>query len=144
MLSQVVGFVVVSGVSAFVSGNVALEALWIIPALITEVVFLAGVAWLLGAVGAAFRDSREIIQILLTAGMFFTPIFFDAQTLPPPLRAVVLLNPIAPLIEAFRGAILGTLVDGARVAGFAAFAVLLALLGFASFERVRGELADAL
>jgi lipopolysaccharide transport system permease protein len=144
MLSQVSGFLVVAAVLAAVSGSVSITALWIIPALATEVIFLAGVAWLLGAVGAAFRDAREVIQILLTAGMFFTPIFFDAATLPTALRTVVLLNPIAPLIEAFRGALLGTPVDALRVGGFAAFAVILAVAGFASFERVRGELADAL
>ncbi len=144
MLSQVAGFVVVAGISAVVSGSLSVGALWIVPALACEVVFLAGVAWLLGAVGAAFRDAREVIQILLTAGMFFTPIFFDVSTLASPLRAVVLLNPIAPLIEAFRGALLGMPVDAVRVGGFAAFAVILAVAGFASFERVRGELADAL
>ena len=144
MLSQVAGFVVVAGVGIIVTGNVPSGALWIVPALVSQVVFLAGVAWLLGAVGAAFRDAREVIQILLTAGMFFTPIFFDPSTLPAPLRAVVLLNPVAPLIEAFRGAILGAPVDVSRLAAFGALAVVLAIAGFAAFERVRGELADAL
>lgn len=144
MLSQIAGFAVVSLGGAVVFGRIPGSIWWIVPALSAELVFLAGVAWLLGAIGAAFRDTREVIQIVLTAGMFFTPIFFDVTTLPSTLRVVVLLNPIAPLIEAFRGAVLATPVDPLRVLGFAAFSCVLVVIGFGAFERVRGELADAL
>jgi lipopolysaccharide transport system permease protein len=144
MLSQLAGSVVVATVAALVSGQFSFATAWIVPALLIEAMFLAGVAWLLGAVGAAFRDAREVIQILLTAGMFFTPIFFTVSTLPSALQGIVLLNPVAPLIEVFRAALLGAQVDLARVAAFAVFSLALAIAGFAAFDRVRSELADAL
>jgi ABC-type polysaccharide/polyol phosphate export permease len=49
-----------------------------------------------------FRDVRQIVQIVLTFGIFFTPVFFDAGALGPRGARLVMLNPLAPILEGLR------------------------------------------
>jgi ABC-type polysaccharide/polyol phosphate export permease len=49
-----------------------------------------------------FRDVRQVVQIVLTFGIFFTPVFFDAGALGPRGARLVMLNPLAPILEGLR------------------------------------------
>ena len=144
-LSQIVGLIVVLAMATALQGGPP-PGLWLLPlVLVLEAVFLAGVAWLLGAVGAVFRDVREIVQVVLMVGMFLTPIFYLEQDLPRPLRAVIALNPLTHLVRIYRDAVLGQGVGHpASVAVFGAVAVATLFTGFVVFERTRALLSDLL
>lgn len=142
-LSQGVGLAALLVLSAVVRGvDASLVLLVLIVPL--QVGLLAGVAWLLGAVGAVFRDVREVVQILLTVGMFVTPIFFLEQDLPPALRVAVALNPITHLVRAYRDAFLGGFDHASSLLVLAVLALTLITVGYALFERVRSVLSDLL
>ena len=142
--SQVIGLLIIIPLNGLFSGELSWNIVWILPGLVLQVVFLAGVAWTLASVGALLRDVREIIPIALTAGMFFTPIFYDPSSLPQIVRAVIAVNPLVPLLATFRAAIIGSPVNPVTVSVFAVISIALVICGFATFERVRGELADTL
>jgi lipopolysaccharide transport system permease protein len=144
MLSQITGLLVVLAWSIIVNREVYWAIVWIIPTIFLEVTFLAGVAWTLAAVGAVLRDFRELIPIILTAGMFITPIFYDVSTMPIYIRTLILLNPLVPLIDTFRAMIVGTVLSFQQLILFSLFAIILCISGFIAFERVCGELADTL
>ncbi|NDE08912.1 MAG: hypothetical protein EBZ89_16250, partial [Chloroflexi bacterium] len=84
------------------------------------------------------------LQIVLTAGMFFTPIFYRTDDLPALVAQVVGLNPLTPLLGAYRAAFLGTAPDPVGLAVFTGFSLMLLVGGFITFERVRSELSDIL
>ena len=144
MLSQIAGLTLVVVVSALARGGMLVDFFWIVPALLLEVVFLAGVAWTLAAVGAVLRDVRELVPIVLTTGMFFTPIFYEAESLPTVVQTFISINPLVPLLRVFRAAIVGIAFRPVELGWFALVAITFALVGFTAFERVRGELADTL
>jgi lipopolysaccharide transport system permease protein len=52
-----------------------------------------------------YRDVKYIVQVLLTFGIFFTPVFFEPAMLGPRLARLSMLNPLSPLLEGFRLAI---------------------------------------
>jgi ABC-type polysaccharide/polyol phosphate export permease len=52
-----------------------------------------------------FRDVKYIVQVLLTFGIFFTPVLFDAPMLGERFAPLVMLNPLAPILEGLRLAI---------------------------------------
>jgi ABC-type polysaccharide/polyol phosphate export permease len=81
------------------------EALWV-PALVALLFALtAALASVLACANLFFRDVRYIVQVLITFGVFFTPVFFDAGQLGPRVGRLVMLNPVAPLLEGLRLAV---------------------------------------
>jgi ABC-type polysaccharide/polyol phosphate export permease len=49
-----------------------------------------------------FRDVRYIVQVVLTFGIFFTPVFYEPAMLGAQGSLLVMLNPVAPLLEGLR------------------------------------------
>lgn len=67
-------------------------------------------------------DSRVIINNLMTLMLFMSGIFFRVDTLPDPWQNLLLINPMATLIDAFRKVLLdGAWPDWTPVAGVALF-----------------------
>ena len=87
--------------------GVGAAALWAPLLLLLLVALAAGVGALLACGNLFFRDVRYIVQVLLTFGVFFTPVFFDAAHLGPRLAPLAMLNPVAPLLEGLRLATVG-------------------------------------
>jgi lipopolysaccharide transport system permease protein len=143
--SQLLGLGAVLAFAAWTRGGLDGAVLLLVPVLALQVLFLAGVAWGLGAAGAVLRDVKELVQVALTVGMFLTPIFYVEQIVPARLRFLIELNPLAHLVRLYRDALLGFGVQHpASLAIFGACAVLALLAGFLVFERTRTFLADVL
>lgn len=49
-----------------------------------------------------FRDVKYIVQVILTFGIFLTPVFFEPVMLGPIGGPLMMLNPVSPLIEGMR------------------------------------------
>ena len=71
------------------------------PALVLEMVILAtGIGMLVSAASLFFRDVKYIVEVLLTFGIFFTPVFYDVRMLGAKGKWL-LFNPVAPVLEGF-------------------------------------------
>ena len=68
--------------------------------------FTTAVALVLSCANVFFRDVKYIVQVLLTFGIFFTPVFYEPAMLGPTGGRVLMLNPLAPLLEGMRLAVL--------------------------------------
>ena len=144
-LSQAVGILALLLITLIVRGSIAWTVLWLIPIALLQTLFLAGAAWLLGALGAIVRDVKELVSIALMVGMFVTPIFYVERDAPAPLRALLPLNPITHLVRLYRSATIADAPpDPLSLAIFAAVAIVTLLVGFAVFERTRAFLGDLL
>lgn len=73
-----------------------------------EFIFILAAAYFVAALNVSFRDMRYIVPILLQLGYFLTPIFYDASMVSGPGRAVLSLNPMLHIVEAYRA----VLVEG--------------------------------
>ena len=134
--------VLIAGVAR---GGLAPSVLLLLLVMPLQLLFLAGVAWLLGAVGAVLRDVKELVTVVLMVGMFLTPIFYVERDVPATLRTVIALNPMTHLLHLYRDALLGVgLVHPVSLAIFGAVAFLTFLAGFLVFERTRVFLSDLL
>jgi lipopolysaccharide transport system permease protein len=84
-------------------GLIVSPALAWVPVLVLLLVLLtAGTGLFLSCANLFFRDVKYIVQVLLTFGVFFTPVLFDAAVLGPRGAELVMLNPLAPLLEGIR------------------------------------------
>lgn len=103
------GFDLLVGSAALAVGLLVLHpppsagaALWVAPLVLVLVAFTAACALFLSCANLFFRDVKYIVQVLLTFGVFFTPVFFDASMVGPTARPVLMLNPLAPVLEGLR------------------------------------------
>lgn len=80
----------------------SLQILWVLPLLVLLFLFTAGVALFLSCANLFFRDVKYIVQLLLTFGIFFTPVFYEPANLGVSGSQLMMLNPLAPLLEGFR------------------------------------------
>lgn len=101
------GLVSVALLLALLGVGVGPTALWA-PLLLLLLVALAGA---LGAVLACanlfLRDVRHVVQVLLTFGVFFAPVFVDVEQFGARGARLAMLNPVAPLLEGLRLAVVG-------------------------------------
>ena len=62
----------------------------------------AGLALLVSCANLFFRDVKYVVQVLLMFGIFFTPVFFEPEMFGALGARVMMLNPLAPLMEGLR------------------------------------------
>ncbi len=78
---------------------------WVPLLLVLLIAFTAGTCLFLSCANLFLRDVKYIVQVLLTFGIFFTPVIYDPSLLGPAGAKLVMLNPIAPLLEGLRLAV---------------------------------------
>jgi ABC-type polysaccharide/polyol phosphate export permease len=86
----------------FLGVGLTAQAVWALPLVVLLVLLTAGACLFLSCANLFFRDVRYIVQVLLTFGIFFTPVFYDVENLGPTGAAWMMLNPVAVLLEGLR------------------------------------------
>lgn len=106
---------------------------------------VAGLTWLLSALGVYFRDAQQIVGVLTMALVFLAPIFYSREALPEQYRWVLSLNPLTFVVESARGMLLWSQwPDIGSVLAYAAVSMGMAWLGWVAFQTTRKGFADVL
>jgi lipopolysaccharide transport system permease protein len=100
-----IGTFVLVLVLPFLDVHLSMALLWV-PVLALLLFLLTVAASLfLSCANLFFRDVKYIVQVMLTFGIFFTPVFFDPAMMGPRLARLIMLNPLSPLLEGLRLAV---------------------------------------
>lgn len=114
-------------------------------AILLTVAFALGIGLFTSVLGAGARDVRFGLGYVLEFWVYLTPVVYPMAMVPGSIQWAMMLNPMAVLVVAFRGAILGG--EGPDPWAWAAcvgtIAVLLAA-GMAFFLRAEAEAVDSL
>lgn len=78
--------------------------LWVPLLLVLLVLLVSGLGFAFAAMNLFYRDVKYIVEVILTFAIFFTPVLYEADILGE-WRFWVLLNPVAPLLEGLRAAV---------------------------------------
>jgi len=120
----------------------------LLPLLIFLTAALAmGAGTWLASLNVKYRDIRHLIPFALQLWMYATPVAYPLSVIPRPFRALLILNPMAGLIENYRVALLSG-ANGANfnwlALGVSALMTLVALVfaayAFRRFERLFADL----
>lgn len=118
----------------------------LLPLVLAPVLLLSiGLAWLLASLGVYVRDVGQAVGVLTTVLLFLSPVFYPGTALPESVRGILLLNPLAIVIEQTR-----TVLIGGEPPSWAALAwcyvvtLSIACLGLLWFDRTRAGFADVL
>jgi ABC-type polysaccharide/polyol phosphate export permease len=122
----------------------SIELLWVPLLLATIVVFACGIGMIVSAAGLFFRDVKYIVEVLLTFGIFFTPVFYDARMLGDKAKWL-LLNPVAPLLEALGSCVVRRpLPDPWWIAYSLGFSTATLVGGYLFFKRLETAFAESI
>ena len=86
----------------FLGVGFSLQLLWVPVIAVILIMLTAGATLFLSCANLFFRDVKYIVQVLLTFGIFFTPVFFEVAMLGPKGAKLAMFNPLAPLLEGLR------------------------------------------
>jgi ABC-type polysaccharide/polyol phosphate export permease len=121
--------------------------------IVVQMIFILGVSFILSAINVFYRDVQNIMEVIILAWFFLTPVIWDVSLLPvsrvvagielPIRRLTYILNPMASIIAAYRD-----LLYYGRSIGFdfllrtAGTALVILLVGFAIFHHLSGRFAE--
>ena len=100
-----VGTVALAVILPFLGATWSLALLWIIPLVVLLFVLTTAICLFLACANLFFRDVKYVVQVLLTFGIFFTPVLFEAGMLGESAGRLIMWNPLAPIVEGLRLAV---------------------------------------
>ena len=119
--------------------------LLLIPLFIAQIALMGlGFGIIISSLTTLYRDLTYLLGFAVQLWMLITPIFFPSSVVPPEWKWIVVLNPIAPLIENFRAALLGGDMTLIRLGWSTMIAIFLLIIGVALFSRVEKSFMDRL
>ena len=124
--------------------DVTIHALYVLPLLVLQVAFMIGLSLLLSAFNAYYRDVRYVLPIAMQIWLYATPVAWSMTMVPGQYRLpYALVNPMAAVIDGFRGALLRGTSPDLNLIGVATASTVLLLVGaYRYFTYVQRNFAD--
>ncbi len=123
--------------------GVSATALFLPGVVLVQVAFTAGVALLLAMGTLFYRDVTYIVEVLLTVWMLATSVVYPVERVGGTLGAVLALNPMTPIIDAYRAVLLrGELPAALPFLSAAAVAFATLAVGWTVFHRAEFKFAE--
>jgi len=110
-----------------------------------QFLFTLGIVYFTATYNVFFRDLRYIVQHVLNALFFITPLMYDLSIVPPRFHLLLKLNPMTHIIDAYRNVFFYRIWPAWDNLGYVlALSVLLMFLGAQFFENHREDFAEYL
>ena len=143
MVDFAVASLVLIGMMIYYGIGVHSSLAWLPLVILVHIVFTAGVCLWLSMANLFYRDVKYLFEVVITVWMFATSVLYPVSAVGGRLGMVLQLNPMTPIIDAYRQTILlGKPPSTAfALAAIAAFITLVGWLGGVPPRRihVRGE-----
>ena len=139
VLVALMAYFAMTGSSINISWTVSLIAV----VLFVQVVFTAGVSLFLSMGNLFFRDVRYIYSVVISLWMFSSSVVYPMKVADPRIQWLLNLNPMTPILDAYRDVLLkGKVFDAASFGYSAIVAVVVFLCGWALFYRLQHRFAE--
>lgn len=122
--------------------GVSVHLVWVPLILVLLLLLTAGLGLIASCANLFFRDVRYLVEVFVTFGILFTPVFFEARTFPN-WTHVILLNPVGALLEALNDVVvLHRPPDGAWLSYGAVWAIGIFALATFVFRKTEPRFAE--
>ncbi|RMG97105.1 MAG: ABC transporter permease [Chloroflexi bacterium] len=156
LLSNLVNFLLAFLILIFLlffSGiGLTVHALWVPVILLTQMIFIHGLCLILSTLNAFYRDVAMMLNVVLLAWFFLTPVFYPFERLGEsavlfgihfnPAIVMRWLNPMASIIDSYRTVLWGTVASTGPVSMDPKFllrtfvtSLLIFIIGYIIFTR---------
>ncbi len=134
-----------AGMLAYYRIALAWTVLWVPVLLVVQTLFALAVICVSSAVQAYYRDVGHALPLGLQIWMFATPVAYPLSAVPEGLLPFYVLNPMTPVIDGYRRAVLhGQSPDLASLSTAATVTLVLVVLGYSLFKRAERTFADVI
>ena len=128
--------------------------LWMLPfVILIQTLFITGLALLLSTLNVFYRDTMMVMDVVMLAWFFLTPVFYPLNVLPQSYevmgvtlnihRLMFILNPMASIINAYRDLLyLGTYTEPDFLLRTAVTCIIVFVLGYFVFIRYSGRFGE--
>lgn len=144
---QLLTFSAVYAVATLGNPDVAARPTWgalALPFLFLHLSMLAlGGGLIMSAMTAKYRDFQHVSPFVLNLLMYVTPVIYPMSQIPEKWRWLAAVNPVAPVVEAFRAALLGTpSFDAGFYALSVAMSVAVFFIGVGYYQKLARDFVD--
>jgi len=103
-VNYIIALILLFGFAVLYSVPLGISLLWLPLLVIVQLMLVVGLGLLLASVNVYYRDTQQIVDVVILAWFFLTPIIYSLDLLADPaLRTLVqVLNPMASLVVAYR------------------------------------------
>lgn len=139
-------FIVVFAVVLF-SGRIPhpLGLLCLIPVFAVEYLLALGMTFFVAAVTVYFRDMEHILGIVVMAWQYLTPVLYNIDNLDGRLKAIFNLNPMTPVINAYREILYHcTVPDLKNLLWALVLGLIVLVIGWFTFTKLKRRFAEEL
>jgi len=139
LLGVLIFYFSISGYSIVVSWTVVL----IIVVILVQVIFTAGISFFLSMGNLFFRDVRYIYSVFVIMWMFASSVVYPMKVSDPVLQQILGLNPMTPILDAYRDVLLRGKLPDINTFGYASgISILVFLLGWIAFYKLQYKFAE--
>lgn len=118
---------------------------YIIPVLLVQIAFSLGLGMILGVLNVFFRDVGQLFNVLVQFWFWATPIVYPVTILPVWVKKLLILNPMAGIIEAYQKIlVLGQAPNWISLLPAVFLAAGFCVYGIRLFRKRSGEMVDEL
>lgn len=118
-------------------------ALFLPVVVVPHIMLTAAFAMMLSMANLFFRDVKYIFEVVVVLGMFATSVLYPVAAVGGDLAAVLSLNPLTIIIDAYRDVLLfGRMPPAGPFAAAFVFSTLALLVGWVSFHRAEFKFAE--
>jgi len=122
------------------------SVLFVLPLLmVIQFVLTVGLAYPLAALNVTFRDTQHTLGVILQMLFYLTPIFYDLNSVPKEFQPLYQLNPMVPLLGAYRAILLkGTQPDWQALLIVSLVVAVILPIGLTIFRRQSNTFVEEL
>jgi lipopolysaccharide transport system permease protein len=143
--SLVLGLLFLGGLTVFEYGTLPLTYLALPVILVSQFLAMAGVAFVLSAIGTFIRDVRDLVQLSAVVLIFLMPIVYLPNQIPSAFNPLLWLNPFTYMVYCYQDALyFGRFAHPYSWVAFPLWSAFIFTAGYRLFRRVRPFFADVL
>ena len=143
LLDFAVGAVILAGLLVYYHAGLHPQIVLLPLILVIHIAFTAAIALLVSMGNLFYRDVKYLIEIVLTFWMFATSVVYPVSRFGGRLATLLALNPMTPIIEAYRSVLIrGEWPAPGPLALAAAISLALLLVCWLGFHRAESQFAE--
>jgi lipopolysaccharide transport system permease protein len=150
LITEAIGLVVLLIAISIVKHSLSRTIVLLPLVLIPQILLTLGLSWILASLTVFLRDIANFLNMILTAWLFLTPIFYPEKIvlearMPTPLKTLFVLNPMFTVVNNYRRIFLdGRMVNFRAIGILTVASFLIFWLGYGWFHRTKKSFADVL
>lgn len=107
-----------------------------------QILIMMGIAFFLSAIGAYFRDLKDVMQLFSVCSIYLLPIFYIPNMVPDVFRSLIYLNPFSYMVWCYQDVIyFGYIAHPVAWVIFPTMSVITFVLGYRLFRKLKNMLA---